>query len=358
MKSLLFLMIFLPGILLNAEEKGFIQLTGWGGGKPEEIVPKAADTGFNEIIVWSNDSKYLKKLAALGKKYDIGIYSSLSLSHVNRFKKTFPDEIPPLQMMNDAENECFKRLEADKTPGKSNYQHGGEPFQKKEVLLSPLLCFHHPKVVEFYKKEIKDILESVPGLKGIAFDFFGYRNYHCCYCEHSQKLFEEWKKVHPGLSEEKALNRFSLETLVNFNNELADYARKIKPEVKVASHVYPVLLFDPLYGNRLDVDYCGQTAAWFFKPFWSYDKITEYSKVIFGKEKEYFKRQKGVALIGIYAKPERYPVKSPERVRKELEAILAGGGDRVQVCSMNDVLKDEGIRKVFRDLFYKEKSKK
>ncbi|MBM4047821.1 MAG: hypothetical protein FJ279_22175, partial [Planctomycetes bacterium] len=43
-------------------EGGFVQLTGWGGGKPEEIVPQAAEVGFNEIIVWNQDSAYLTRL--------------------------------------------------------------------------------------------------------------------------------------------------------------------------------------------------------------------------------------------------------------------------------------------------------
>jgi len=239
------------------KDKKFIQLTGWGGGNPEDIVPKAADTGFNEIIVWNNKPEYLNKLVQIGKKYDIGVYSSLSLTQLDRWKKRFPQSSPPLQVMNEKENAALKRIQDDKSVGKSNYQFGGEPFQKIEVLETPLLCFHHPEVVEFYKKEIKDILTSVPDIKGIAYDYFGYRNYHCCYCELSQKLFQQWRKNHPNMPEAKALDAFSLETLVDFNNKLSEYARTIKPDVKIATHVYPVFLPEPLYGNRLDVDYCG-----------------------------------------------------------------------------------------------------
>lgn len=114
---------------------------------------------------------------------------------------------------------------------------------------------------------------------------------------------------------------------------------------------YPVFLPEPLYGNRLDVDFCGQTAAWFFEPFWSYEKIRAHTQVICGEEKKYFSRPEGVAMIGVYTRPALYPVKSPERLAKELQAILDGQGDRVQVCSLNDVLKDPATREVFRRLF-------
>jgi len=56
-------------------------------------------------------------------------------------------------------------------------------------------------------------------------------------------------------------------------------------------------------------------------------------------------------MIGVYTRPALYPVKSPERLTKELQAILDGRGDRVQVCSLNDVLNDPPTRQVFQRLF-------
>jgi len=40
-----------------------------------------------------------------------------------------------------------------------------------------------------------------------------------------------------------------------------------------------------------------------------------------------------------------------------LQAILDGGGDRVQVCSMHAVLDNEDIRKVFKEFFGKQNIK-
>ncbi|MFZ2641272.1 MAG: hypothetical protein WA117_09775 [Verrucomicrobiia bacterium] len=333
----------------QAEEQ-FIQLTGWGGGKPDEIVPQAAEVGFNEIIVWNQSPDYLAQLVEVGKRHNIGIYSSIFLSDVKGWMKRRAGIAPPLQEMNAQENAALERIHADTSKGKSNYQYGGEPVQSVEVLTYPMLCFHVPAVLEFFKEQIRDVL-AVPGLKGIAFDFFGYRNYRCCRCKESQAAFVEWRKQHPDLEPGKALERFSLETLVNFTNTLADYARSVRREAKVACHIYPVFIPEPLYGNRLNVDYCGQTAAWYFDPLWSREKIRDYSRVIFGQEKKHFPKAEGVALVGVYTRPKLYPVKGPERLTLELQAILDGGGDKVQVCSLNDVLNDKDTREVFKRFF-------
>jgi hypothetical protein len=323
---------------------------GWGGGKPSEIVPAAADVGFTDIIVWSDEPGYLEELVAAGKEHGIGIYSSLSLSHVDRWKKRYPEIAPPLQVMSVEENQALRRLQEDKTRGKSGYQYGGEPLLDVEVLECDMLCFHHPEVVECYKRQIEEILR-VPAIRGIAFDFFGYRNYRCCRCPRSMERFQEFSGCQPELSAEDALNRFSLFTLVDFNNELAAHVRAVRPDAMVATHVYPVFLPEPLYGNRLDVDLCGQTAAWFFEPYWEYEKIRKYSQVIFCQEKAYHARSEGCALIGVYDKPEKYSAKPPQRIAEELKAILEGGGDRVQVCSLNDVLNNKAIAGVFKRFF-------
>lgn len=343
-------------VLATAQaESGFVQLTGWGGGKPEEIVPQAAEVGFTEIIASNQETNYLRRLVEVGAQHGIGIYSCVHLSDVRDWKKRRLGIAPPLQEMNNEENAALARIEADKSKGKTRYQYGGEPFQPLEVLTSPMLCFHAPEVVEFFKEQVRDIL-TVPGIRGVAFDFFGYRNYRCCRCARSMAAFEAWQRQRPALARDKALEQFSLETLVEFNNTLARYARSIRPGAKVQCHVYPVFLPEPLYGNRLDVDYCGQTAAWYFEPLWSLQKTRDYTRVIFGREKKHFARAEGVALVGVYNRPELFPVKGPERLAQELQAILDGGGDRVQVCSLNDVLKDPATREVFERFFKKQRS--
>jgi hypothetical protein len=347
--TLLGLVLFLGSTVLGAERR-FVQLTGWGGGKPEEIVPQAAQVGFTEIIVWNHDPHYLGRLVDLGQKHKIGMYSSIHLGDLKDWKQRRSSTNPPLQEMNAAESAALQRIRADKTRGKSGYQYGGEPVQGIEVLEAPLLCFHNPEVRSFFEEQIRDLLR-IPGLRGIAMDYFGYQNYRCCRCSTSMKAFEAWHQRHADLPSDKALDQFSLESLADFVNVLARHARSVRADAKVTCHVYPVFLPEPLYGNRLDVDFCGQTAAWYFEPFWSIEKIRAYTQVICGEEKKYFARPKGVAMIGVYTRPALFPVKSPERLTRELHAILDGKGERVQVCSLNDVLHDPATREVFRRLF-------
>ncbi len=325
-------------------------LTGWGGGKADVTVPKAAETGFTELVVHHEDAANFAQFISLGKVHGISIYGWLYLGDLPAWKKAFPEAEPPLQTMSPTEQAALARLQADKTPGKTGYQFGGEPANELEVLETPLLCFHDPRVLAAFRKQIDEIL-AVPGVSGVAFDYFGYQNYRCCQCPVSQQRLEAYRNEHPELSREVSLERFSLETLVSFNNDLAAYAYTVNPKAKVITHVYPVYLPQPLYGNLLDLDVCGQTAAWFFEPFWSVEKITAYARVIAGEANRYHARPRGAALIGYYNSPARYPVKSPERLQLELQAILAGGCTRVHVCSFNDVLKTPEAAAVFRSVF-------
>jgi len=328
-------------------------LTGWGGGKAEDVVPKAAETGFAELVVHHEDKKNFANFIELGKKHGIDIYAWMFLGDIPAWKKAFPDAKPPLQVMNAAENEELKRMQADKTPGKSQYQFGGEPVNEMEVLGMSLLCFHDPRVIEAFKKQVDEML-IVPGVKGVAFDYFGYQNYRCCLCPASQAQLAAYREQHPELSRELSLEHFSLETLVNFNNRLSAYVRTVNPKARVITHIYPVYLPEPLYGNRLDLDVCGQTAAWFFKPFWSMKKIRAYSHIIAKDANRYHQRQRGAALIGYYSGPRnKHTTKSEKRLTAELRAILDGGCTRVHVCSFNHVLKTPEAAKVFRKFFGK-----
>lgn len=184
-----------------------------------------------------HDRQYLGQLVAIGREHKIGIYSSIHLGDLKGWKKRRPGVAPPLQEMNDQENAALARIQADETKGKSGYQYGGEPVQEVEVLSAWLMCFHHPEVRVVFEEQIRDLLQ-VPGLRGIAMDYFGYRNYRCCRCPTSLKAFEVWHRQHPDLAPEVALDHFSLETLVDFVNGLARYARTEVAGAKVTCHVY------------------------------------------------------------------------------------------------------------------------
>lgn len=321
-------------------------LTGWGGGKADDVVPRAARIGFSELVVHHDDAANFRQFIDLGRRHGIDVYAWLYLGDLPAWRKLYPQDPPPLQVMTPEEDLALERFLADKTPGKSGYQFGGEPVHDLEVLITPLLCFHDPRVMEVFSRQIDEML-AFSGVRGVAFDYIGYRNYRCCHCPTSQRELAAYRSRHPDLDAATALTRFSLESLVDFSNRLSGHVRQAKPEARVITHVYPVFLAEPLYGNRLDVDVCGQTAAWYFEPYWSIAKITSYSRVICGDAKRYHPRAEGAGLIG-YGK---YPVKPPDRVAAELQAILDGGCRRVHVCSLNDVIRNPEAAEVFARFF-------
>ena len=331
----------------GADNDRFTRLMGWGGGEPDKVVPAMAEVGFTDILVWQKDPAYLRKLVAAGQAHHVGVWVCVWLGDVKDWQRRYPGTPPPLQVMNDAENQAVERLRAEVKTHQTEYQYGGEPLAgHTEALLDDLLCPHQASVERLFEDQLRDIVE-VPGLTGVAFDYFGYRNYRCCRCAHSQALLADWRQAHPQLDEREASDRFSRDSLVGLCNRLSDYARFTRPGIQVSGHVYPVFLPEPLYGNQLNWDLCGQTAAWFFEPFWSLEKITSYSRNIASEAARYHSGARGAGLIGIYLQPGRYAVKTPARIEQELRALRDGGLTCVQVCSVNDVLKDAAVREVF-----------
>jgi len=136
---------------------------------------------------------------------------------------------------------------------------------------------------------------------------------------------------------------------VDYINYLADYARSKKKDIKTSIHIWPVFAPDPLYGNRLNVNFCGQTAAWY--TLWPKDKIAEYSRIITGESRKYHQRQQGVGMIGYYDRPGQFPVKDAGRVDMELMTMIENGCRRVQVCGAKDVIYNKEISAVFKKYF-------
>jgi hypothetical protein len=234
----------------------------------------------------------------------------------------------------------------------SKYQWGGEKERRHfgsscdEVLLdADLLCLSSPEVKELMRDRIKDVL-AIAGVRGVAFDYIGYQNYYACFCPLCEKLYADYcEKTKSPPTDPKSRDAFSLATLVEFNNELVDYAHSLKADAVVVNHVYPVFMPESLYGNRLKMDFCGQTAAWY--QYWDPWRIEKYSKTITCEEEKYWKGVKGVAFIGYYDRPD-FPVKTPAKVESELRAILRGGSTRLMMCGLEDLLKNPDVCEVFQ----------
>jgi hypothetical protein len=315
----------------------------WRGGwalkekDPQALIDTAAKLGFSSLIIHAGDDfAYLEDLCRRAREVNIDVYYWHHIIGTEKNKDWW-------QVVSPEEAEKAKRIKEDKEPGKHGYQYGGEPVNDQtDVFEGELLCFHRPEVVDDCGKKLETVLEKCPGLAGIAFDYYGYKNYHCCHCPVSEKMFEEYFAKFPEgkLARGKALEQFSLDTLVDFNNRLAERCRKFKPGIKIATHVYPTFLGNPVYGNRLDVDYCMQTVAWFFEPFWDLAKVEKYTRDTVQGAKRYFARPQGIPFVGIFMDSKDPRMDKPiERFREELKTIRKTGSQSFGICPFNIFIK-------------------
>jgi hypothetical protein len=328
-------------------------LMGWGIEEKhlDEFMANAEAVGFDALITEAADPVFLKAAVAAGAKHRIKIFACLSpMSRAGRlWEKRNPGRPIPWQVMSDDENVARNFIMAGTNQYLIPYQFGGEPKMKNEVLIQKIICLNNPDARDLFKSVIDEIV-SVPGIEGIAFDGFGYQNFHRCYCDLCQKHLAGFRAKHPEMSQEESAVSFSRETLVESINTLADYARSKGQNIKTSIHIWPVFSPDPLYGNRLDIDYCGQTAAWV--TLWPEGKIAAYSRVISGKAKTYHQRQIGLGMIGYYDLPGKFPVKDANRVDLELRTMFEAGCRSIQVGDARDVLKNKEIAAVFKKYFH------
>ena len=309
--------------------------------KLDVVLSKAKELNFHAVIKQARKPEEIKTFAEKAKKAGLESYV---WTHPKSPDKAFLQQISP------EEEKIFQKQQELKKAKKlwdSGYQGGGEPLSgRKEVSLYHIPCIHCPEVLAATKTNIKNILDASPELTGIALDMFGYSNYSGCRCPVSLKAFEKFQKQHPELKEKDAWNKFCLESLVDFQNKVCEYARSLRPEIKTAVHVWPVYQPMPLYGNMLDLDYCCQTVAWFFKPYWSDQKIAEYTRQVVEQEKKYHQRQKGVPFIG-------YSGKTPERLERDLRIILKNDPSHSLSIGFGEILIKEDsyavLQKVFRE---------
>ena len=162
---------------------------GWAGKEkdPQALVDTARKLGFSALMIHAGDDfAYLEDLCKRARAANIDVYYWYHISGAEKDKGWW-------QVVSPAEAEKARRLKDDKAPDKHGYQYGGEPVNdQSDVFEGELLCFHRPEVVEACGRKLEDVLRRCPGLAGVAFDYFGYKNYRCCHCPFSEKMFEEY----------------------------------------------------------------------------------------------------------------------------------------------------------------------
>lgn len=327
-------------------------LTGWGIDEKnlETFLPQARAVGFEALITGNNNPQALARIVSAAQRHQIRIYSCLSPMGGlgSLWKKHYPEQPVPWQVMSEEEETALRFITAGNNRYLLPYQFGGEPVLTHEVLIYPIICLSSNEARKMFEPVI-DGLATVPGLAGVSFDGFGYQNYQRCYCDRCTRLLAAYQQAHPDLPPAEAATIFFRDLLVNYLNTLADYARSRRPDFKTSIHLWPVFAPEPLYGNRLNVDECGQTAAWY--TLWPVEKIAAYSRRIVGEAKKYHPRQEGVGMIGYYDRPGQFPVKDAARIDLEIKTMLDHGCRHIQVCSTLDVVKNQAIAEVFNKYF-------
>lgn len=332
--------------------KKFIRVFAWASLNDEAIAMKFKDIGVTDVTVNTPAQ------VALAKKYGFRCYAGFGPRGAHA-QKMSPEEtalqkrlngegLPPLEKNATAQEKTARSEKIIQIRKELKTQFGGEPVAdapEGDVLNDGIACFTSDKGYEKSKEALKKAC-SLEGIDGISFDYIGYANYKGCYCDDCLALYKKYIADNKLPDNDESRNDFYLKQLVDYNNAMVDYVKSLNPDFKVMAHIYPVFMPEPLYGNRLKVDYCGQTAAWYF--LWDKEKIRSYSKIITSEQNKYFPDVKGIAFLGYYYKSPSFPEKSPERIELELKAMLEGGSEYLMVCSMNSTLGAPAVTAVFK----------
>ncbi len=221
-------------------------------------------------------------------------------------------------------------------PRLQTFQQGGEPFTPDELFSGHLPCFNRPRVREHFARMVAEYARGE--VDGLAFDMVGYVNYRRCHCDLCDEDFAKRRLADPGLTQDA----WAEHVLMDFINEMAAVARETRPDIELSIHIYPYFAPNPYYGHRLDIDYVGETVAWFFRPHWPLEKVHRLVEDVVGKQGTAFSRQQAAPFIGFYSDPHR-DFRSSTRVRKEIEAILAGGASAIQFAELGNLARKPAV---------------
>ncbi|HPN83854.1 MAG TPA: hypothetical protein PK821_00830, partial [Victivallales bacterium] len=324
----------------------------WNDPSGDDMIAAAKDLEFNALVVGGSFTpERMQEFSLKAKKEGIDAYLwFFPMLPKDQDKDKF------MQVMPEKDVKLLEKCKANKE-WKKTLQGGGEPLPGyEEVHRKPLPCFHRKEVMDAMKDAIREMIEKCPAMAGIAFDGFAYQNFRNCVCEESLRQLGEFRKNNPSLSPEVSEEKFALESLVGAINELANFARSLRPEIKTTIHVWPTYLPEPLYGNRLDLDYCAQTVAWFYQPYWSDEKIASYTRTVVQDEKKYFKRAKGIPFMGIYLGKKHTIDKPLDQFKKELKIIFENSYDTsFSVHEIADIAFNPEYRKAFKEAVQQKK---
>ena len=343
------LVVLLAGATAHAQTspseppKRFKRVFCWGALTDEDTARKFSRIGVTDIPVAN------KEQLALARKYGMTPYCGIFGPRGPHAQVMSAEEEKHFAYVNGLDlnnrNRSERNAEIDKRRLEMKHRYGGEPVAALDTINSERIpCFSSDVDYTLSKKAIDAICSRTDGVQGIFFDYIGYSNFKGCYCEECLAAYKAYL-TEKGLTDTaKHKNEFYRDRLVSYCNDMIDYVKSQHPNFKVVIHVYPVFLPEPLYGNRLKADFCGQTVAWYFP--WDTEKIRQYTRVTVMEQDKHFAGVRGVPFVGLNRSPGSLWVKDAVTLDNELRTILASGADTLMVCSGNDMIAT-GIDKVF-----------
>ena len=314
-------------------------LVGKSSDDIKKLAGQAKRLGFNVIIADSED-KPLEMLINAAKTEGIDVYRAYLFSR--------PDG-PEQQVITIEEKKALNaKLKALKAKTYSDLD-GTEPVIKDDIVVKEMQCFDRSDTLAKMQDKLTRLSFHHPGLKGIAFDWIGYKNYYACFCENSTKAREEYAKNHPNLKPEEVLAAFSEESMVSFMNGLAAAVTKANPEWKSVCHLHPYFKPNPFFGAKLKINYVSYTASWFMSSNTEIAKVKAVAEKNVKDVKSTNKNVNGAPFIGIYSRSRPDAAKSADRITAELNAVKSAGAESVIVAELSELLADDSAAKAVSD---------
>lgn len=324
--------------------KTFERVFCWGTLSDDDTARKYSEIGVTDISVHNEQQ------LGLALKYGIIPYCGTFTPRGKHGQVMRPEEEKHFAYLNADDlkgaNTADKKAAKDKRRIAMKHRYGGEPDVALDTVNDVrIACFLSDSGHELSKNALDKICASVPGVKGIFFDYLGYSNFKGCYCPDCLDAYNRYLADRKLADNQKNQNAFYRDSLVKYYNDMIDYVKSKHPDFKVVVHIYPTFLPEPLYGNRTKADFCGQTVAWYFP--WDAGKIAKYTQITVNDQNKYFKDVRGVPFVGLNRGPGSLWIKDAATLDTELQTILASGGNMLMVCNGGDMIKP-GNYEVFK----------
>lgn len=329
-----------------AEKTHFVRFFNWSAPRNPQEAQRFADIGVTDVVVNSKKSYELVKKFGMTPYWKCftpaGPHLQVLLPEENKYQAYISGADLDPKMPRAKRNEILNKR-------KNEVQHrwGGEMVTSIDVLAKSIPCFLSDDNLVLSRKKIDNILKDAPqDVAGIFLDFFGYTNHNGCYCAKCLAKYRTYlsERKLADTPENKVL--FYREKLIGYYDAVINYIKSKKPHYKIVVHIYPDFKADPLYGNRVKAEFCGQTVAWYFQ--WNQEKIKKYTAVTVNRARDHHSFAQGIPFLGLNTdKTSSLGYKTPADVERELKTILSAGGDTIMICCGRTII-EEGYYEVFK----------